>query len=222
MHPDQYSKLWIRWVLANALGEMLGLGATFAVLAAGISYVNSIPGVTGILLGYTLAIITGIFEATIVGWAQWQAMKSWLPDIRLGSWWRATLIGALIAYFLGYLPSTIMGLQDETAQTTSVEPEQWVTLLLAAGLGLIGGLVLSYFQWRELRRHVPAAWKWLPANMLAWMLGMPLIFWGIDRIFTLQSVALQITAFAGVLLLAGAIVGTVHGAVLVQLVKSKS
>lgn len=221
MKSDHFSRLWFRWVGANALGEMFGLGATFAVLGAGMTYLGSIPGITGILLGYGLAIVTGVLEATFVAWAQWNAMRPWLPEIRLSSWWLATLIGALIAYILGYLPSTIMGLQEESTQTTAVEPEQVVMLLLAAGLGLVGGLVLSFFQWRELRRHVPSAWKWLPANMLAWMLGMPLIFCGIDQMFRIQGAGLQFLFMAGVLLMTGAVVGAVHGIVLVQLVKQK-
>lgn len=207
---------------ANAVGEMLGLGTTFALLGVGQSYAGSVPGIGGILLGYGLAIVTGGIEATIVGLAQWRAMKPWLPEIKRHSWWLATFIGALIAYVLGYLPSTIMGLQEEANQTTAVEPDQWVILLLAAGLGLVGGLVLSLFQMRELRRHVPEAWKWLPANMLGWMFGMPLIFWGIDLIFKIQSVMLQIGLMAGILLLTGAIVGAVHGVVLVYLVKLKT
>ncbi len=222
MESGHYSRLWLRWVGANALGEMLGLGATFAALGMGMAYLESVPGIAGILLSYGLAIVTGILEATLVGWAQWRAVQPWLPQLKFGSWWKATLFGALIAYVLGYLPSTIMGLQEETTQTATVEPDQWVVLLMAAGLGLVGGLVLSFFQWRELRRHLLSAWKWLPANMLAWMLGMPLIFLGIDVMFRIQGAVLQLVFMAGVLLLTGAIVGAVHGVALVHLIKQKN
>lgn len=222
MESGHYSRLWVGWVGANTLGEMLGLGATFAALGAGMTYLGSIKGFAGILLSYGLAIVTGIIEATLVGWAQWRVLRAQLPQLRLRAWWAATLFGALIAYILGYLPSTLMGLQEESTQTAAVEPEQWVVLLLAAGLGLVGGLVLSYFQWRELRRQLPSAWLWLPANMLAWMLGMPLIFLGIDTMFRIQVPALQLVFMAGILLLTGAIVGAVHGIVLVRLVKHKN
>jgi hypothetical protein len=40
--------------------------------------------------------------------------------------------------------------------------------------------VLSFAQWRVLRKAAGRAGGWIPANMLAWMAGMPLIFWGID------------------------------------------
>lgn len=221
MESGHYSRLWFRWVGANALGEMLGLGATFAALAFGMTYLGSIKGLAGILLSYGLAIVTGIIEASLVGWAQWRVLVTKLPRLRLRSWWAATLFGALIAYILGYLPSTIMGLQEEATKTAAVEPEQWLVLLLAAGLGLVGGLVLSYFQWRKLRRHLPSAWLWLPANMLGWMLGMPLIFLGIDSMFRLRGAGLQLVFIAGTLLLTGAIVGAVHGIALVRLVKHR-
>lgn len=219
MQNMRLSNLWLRWVTANSLGEMLGLGATFAVLAAGLAAIDELSTVCSFLLGYGLAIISGILEASIVGWAQWKAMKPWLPNISLRSWWLATLIGALIAYSLGYLPSTIMSLQEQSAQTAAVEPEQWVVLLLAAGMGLAGGLILSIFQGRELRRHISGAWKWVPANMIAWMLGMPLIFWGIDQVQKVSGTILQVLLMAVILLLTGAVVGVVHGLVLIHLVK---
>ncbi|MHB0923567.1 MAG: hypothetical protein ACYC3H_06350 [Bellilinea sp.] len=112
-----------------------------------------------------------------------------------------------------------MSLQDQSTQTAAVESEQWVILLLAAGMGLVGGLILSYYQWRVLRKHVYGSRVWLPANMLGWMLGMPLIFWGIDMAQKITDPAPQILLMVGVLLVTGAIVGAVHGVSLVQLVK---
>ncbi len=219
MFPGRSFGLWLKWVAANTLGEMIGLGTTIAVLGLGLSVINGISGVLGILAGYGLAIITGILEATVVGWAQWRVLNPWLPKITFKAWWVATLIGALIAYCLGYLPSTIMSLQDQSTQSTAVESEQWVIFLLAAGMGLVGGLILSYYQWRVLRKHVNGSRVWLPANMLGWMLGMPLIFWGIDMAQKITDPAPQILLMVGVLLVTGAIVGAVHGVSLVQLVK---
>jgi hypothetical protein len=65
-----------------------------------------------------------------------------------GAWWLATLIGALMAYVMGYLPSTLMSLGEQASQTQTpvAEPDQWLVLLLAAGLGAIGGAVLSFPQ----------------------------------------------------------------------------
>ena len=213
--------LWLRWVIANAAGELFGLGLTFAVATAGFTWLERLGGILSILAGFVFAIVSGIFEATLVGWGQWWAMHPWFPKIRRGEWWRATTIGALIAYFMGYLPSSIMSLGAETASTAPVsEPPQSIVLLLAAGMGLLGGAVLSFAQWLVLRKHVQRAWIWIPANMLAWMAGMPLIFWGIDWIQRMDSTLQMVGVMAGILLAVGVIVGAIHGYVLTRLAKS--
>jgi len=116
------------------------------------------------------------------------------------------------------MPSTIMSLGEQTSQTAAAaEPEQWIVLLLAAGLGLVGGAVLSFAQWLALRKTTRGAGIWIPANMLAWMLSMPLIFWGIDAAQKVQPVYQTVLILAGVLLLAGAVAGAVHGLFLVRI-----
>ncbi len=186
MGGKQKSTLWLRWVAANTLGEIFGLGGTFAVGALAISRLGDQPGVLFVVISFLVAVFSGAIEATIVGFAQWWAIHPWFQTITRRAWWTATLIGALIAYVLGYLPSTIMHLGEQAAQaqpaaaSQGAEPAQWVILLLAAGLGVVAGAMLSFAQWLVLRKRVKGAGWWIPANMLAWMVGMPLIFWGID------------------------------------------
>ena len=220
MKPQRLRALWLRWVLANAFAEMIGLGLTFIVIGAGLTWLQTLGGTLSILAGFVFAIVSGIFEATLVGWGQWWAMHPWFPAIRRFDWWRATTIGALAAYFLGYLPSTIMDLGAEASSAAPVaEPPQIIVLLLAAGMGLVGGAVLSFAQWLVLRKQVQRAGIWIPANMLAWMLGMPLIFWGIDLIQRLDSKPQMVIIMAGVLFVVGLIVGAVHGLGLVHLAR---
>lgn len=210
--------LWSRWVAANALGEMLGLGTTFAVIALVFSGLDSQPGVVGVLLSFLLAVASGAVEATVVGLAQWWAMHPWFPAITRRAWWLATLVGALVAYVLGYLPSTLMSLGEEASQQpAAAEPPQWIVLLLAAGLGMVAGAVLSFAQWLAMRKGVKQAGWWVPANMLAWLVGMPIVFWGIDAAQKGQSLLQTVWMLAGCLLLTGAVIGAIHGAVLVWL-----
>lgn len=213
--------LWLRWVGANALGEMFGLGLTFAVGAVILSSLGSQQSVFVILISFLVAVASGTIEATLVGLIQWWAMHPWFPMISRGRWWLATLIGALVAYVMGYLPPTLMSLGEQTsqAQTPLAEPEQWLVLLLAAGLGVVGGAVLSFAQWLTMRHKVRGASIWIPANMLAWMVGMPLIFWGIDIAQKLGEMFWLILFMVGVLLLTGLVVGAIHGAFLVRLAK---
>jgi hypothetical protein len=217
-------KLWLRWVAANAFGEMFGLGLTFAVGVAVISRLGNQQSVLAISLTLLVAVASGAIEATLVGLAQWWAMHPWFPMISRTSWWLATLIGALLAYVLGYLPSTLMSLGEQASQTQSpaAEPAQWMVLLLAAGLGVVGGAVLSFAQWLTMRHTVKGASIWIPANMLAWLVGMPLIFWGIDVSQKLGGLFWIIMFMAVVLLLTGLVVGAIHGTFLTRLVKTET
>jgi hypothetical protein len=212
------SNLWTRWTLANALSEMIGLGLTFVITGLFFSRMGEGTSVAGILLSFAVAVLSGVVEATVVGLAQWWAMHPWFPSIQRFAWWRATLIGALIAYVLGYLPSTLMSMGEATASNAPVtEPAQWIVLLLAAGMGAVGGAVLSFAQWLAMRGNVSGAGIWIPANMLAWLFGMPIIFWGIDMAFKMTALWQSALVMAGTLFAAGAIVGAIHGFFLVRL-----
>ena len=178
------SDLLRRWVLANSVGEVLGLGGTGLLGWLLVGRSGEPSAATAVLGAFVVAVLSGAVEATVVGLLQHRAVRPWLPGLTRRSWWWATLWGALTAYVLGYLPSTVMGLvavDDEGAAVA--EPPQWVVLLAAAGLGLVGGAVLAWAQALVLRRHVERAWRWLPANMLAWTVGMPLVFLGLDLAF---------------------------------------
>jgi hypothetical protein len=174
-----------------------------------------------VIASFLVAVVSGAIEATLVGLAQWWAMHPWFPDISRRSWWLATLVGALLAYVMGYMPSTLMSLGEQTsqAQVPAAEPAQWIILLLAAGLGVAGGAVLSFAQSLTMRKKIARASLWIPANMLAWLVGMPMIFWGIDIAQKLGGLLWVVLFMAGVLLLAGAVVGAIHGAFLVRMVE---
>jgi hypothetical protein len=208
--------LWLRWTTANALSELIGLGATFATIGLLLPRIET-EQIVGILLSFAIAVSSGTIEATIVGLAQWWAMHPWFPTIGCFAWWRATLIGALSGYVLGYLPSTLMSMGEVAAQAPQAEPPEWVTLLLAAGLGAVAGAVLSFAQWLVLRRRVRRAGLWTPANMLAWAFGMLVIFWGIDSAFKMTEAWQSVLVVGGALLAAGALVGAIHGQFLMAL-----
>jgi hypothetical protein len=214
------TRLWVRWVAANAISEMLGLGATFVVIALAFSSLEGQGSVGTVLLLFLLSVVSGAIEATLVGLAQWWAMHPWFPLITRRAWWLATLAGALVAYVLGYLPSTLMSLGEEASQAQAVEPEQWIVLLLAAGLGAVAGAVLSFAQWLVLRKTVARAGWWVPANSLAWLVGMPIIFWGIDISQRGQPLWQTMLILIACLLLMGTVVGGIHGLFLVRLAES--
>ena len=213
--------LHYRWIGVNALGELFGLGLT---LGAGFSIIASLDvgGVGGILLVFGVAVFSGTIETVIVSLLQWWAMHPWFPAISRLRWFLGTLGGALTAYVLGYLPSTLMDLSQASApveQAPVAEPPQWLVLLLAALLGAVAGAVLSFAQWLAMRGSVKGAKIWIPANMLAWLFGMPLIFFGMDIANRGQPLWQSLGIMAGVLLVTGAVVGAIHGAFLVRLAR---
>jgi hypothetical protein len=118
---------------------------------------------------------------------------------------------------MGSLPSTL--LQAGASQTGQAvpEPEVWMVLLLAAGLGAVAGMLLASVQALALRPHVLRAWLWLPANALAWAIGMPTIFLAIDLAQRAGRGPLVVVVMAFGLVAAGAAVGAVHGWILVRL-----
>lgn len=208
--------LWLRWVGANALAELLGLGATFAV---GVWLFTRLgeprgPAALGMLL---LMTATGVLEGTIVGLLQWSVVRRPFAQVARRAWLVATLIGALVAWLLGSLPATLIDMGADQAQAPVQEPETWLMLTLAAAMGLVLGAILALPQWWVLRRAVGKAWVWLPANSAAWALGMPIVFAAVDLAYEVGTAWGAVGVMALALVLAGATVGAVHGLALVWL-----
>lgn len=217
--------LWRRWVIANALAEALGLGATLGLGVAIFTLAGDPQGLLAALAMILLMTSTGAIEGAVVGLLQWRAMRSAFPDIARRAWVQATVVGALVAWFLGSLPSTLMGLGEQETGATVQEPLAWLILLMAAAMGLVLGVVLGWPQWRLLRRGAPKAWIWLPANSVAWALGMPIIFAAVDvaqRAGSMVGTAAIALVVLVALALAGAVVGAVHGLALVRLAGSRA
>jgi uncharacterized protein involved in exopolysaccharide biosynthesis len=51
----------------------------------------------------------------------------------------------------------LASISQPSASTTASEPPQALVLLLAAGMGLVAGLIVSFAQWRVLRKQVERA-----------------------------------------------------------------
>ncbi len=208
--------LWQRWVAANALGELIGLGTTFSLGFLVFNAIGEPSSVSAILLLAGATVLTGAIEGTVVGLAQWQAMRIALPIV-LKEWVLATLWGALCAWLLGIVPSTLMSLGEQASGTPAAEPPLAIMMLLGGAMGLILGIVLAFPQWLVLKKYVAHATWWFPANSLAWLVGMPIIFGGMDMAFASTSALAVGLAIALTLLIAGAAVGAVHGLFLIAI-----
>ena len=219
MQPVRPISFWWRWVAANALGELIGLGG---VAGAGYLVIVLFGEPKGIIQGIGLAlffVFAGSFEGYVLGHAQGKVLTLQIPA--LDGWVKGTVVGAVVAWALGMTPSTIMNL----VQPRSPEPLPVLTtglrMALAAGLGLVTGPLLAFFQWRVLRIYVAKAFWWLPANALAWAFGMPVIFAGVHVVAATPDKALAALAAAVTIAAAGAVVGAIHGAVLMWLCRGE-
>lgn len=213
-------KLWLRWVGANALGEGLGLGASFAI---GLGLFSGLGEPHGALPAIGMALLmtsSGLLEGAIVGLAQWVVLRGPFPRLPRRAWLLATALGALIAWACGSVPMTLASLSASGEQAAGAEPSGALMLLMSGAMGLVAGLILGYPQWRALRRVARDAWPWLPANALAWALGMPLIFSAVDIAQRAGSTAGAVLTMAAAVAVTGAVVGAVHGLALVRLARN--
>ena len=212
MHPD--IDLWCRWVAANLVGELIGLGLV-GVIGYLVIYGFGEPESTGYVLSFAVLVVgLGALEGVIVGSAQAIVLRRRLP--RLRTWVAATAVGAVIAWTLGMLPGTLMSLQEPAPPAASSGPSDTLQLVLAIPMGLVGGVILGFPQWLILKRYIPRAGWWVGANALAWACGMPLVFFVASASATEDLRSAALTATIG-LAAVGALVGGIHGAFLVRL-----
>lgn len=216
--PFWRHKFWQRWVVANALGELAGLGTLAGVAFFLFQGAGEPTDITQALAFAGVFVLLGAFEGLVIGLAQRHVLRTLLPSVR--SWVLATVVGAMVAWAVGMVPSTVASLvqQGATAAAAPFEPPLPLILLLAAALGAVAGPMLAIFQWLSLRKVLPGkAWLWLPANAVAWALGMPIVFLGAQaNELTSSTPVIAFLAALGILS-AGAVVGAVHGRVLLGL-----
>lgn len=212
--------LWREWTLANALAEAVGLGAT---LLLGILVFSRLEPRFGPIASALLGVVLGaVLEGCVVGTAQWLVLREPLAGLRWRRWAIATAIGAGIAWTLGMTLSVIMALTSaDSGGAEAQDPAGLTFFALAAGLGLVAGPILAGAQWWVLRDYLPRAGWWIPANALAWAMGMVIVFWGTSFI-PASGITLPVAAILiGCVILAGAAVGAIHGLALIWLLRER-
>jgi hypothetical protein len=217
--------LYRRWIIANGWSEGAGLSSTFLLAFLVLHGLETRPGPGAIILGAVLAVLLGtLLEGVLVGFAQGRVLHRYAPLVGVGHWTVATAIGAGTAWLLGMVPSTLIALMQSTrapepGQVSTFELPALVQYGAAALMGLVLGVVLALPQMIVLRRVVERPARWLTANAVAWLLGMPLIFFGMDRL-PWGGPSLPIAAgVVAVSLVTGAVVGAVHGLWLRQMLR---
>lgn len=208
--------LWRRWLVANLIGEFLGLGIAGALGALiTVSLGDTIQTSTWLILGLTL-IVAAAIEGSIVGLAQWWVLHRYLSALTRRTWLWATILGGEIAWMVGMSIGSLGG--DLFAGQTTLDPNL-IGLIFGTLLGPIVGAMLGVVQWFVLRQYVAAAGWWVLANALAWTAGMFVIFAAMIFVDETTPVLWVVVTWAVSGILAGATVAAIHGTFLVWLLR---
>jgi len=215
--------LWMYWVLANLIGVVIGMGSVFLVGTGVAPGIETYMGKLADLIIAGILIITGtLVEGTVLGTVQWIVLHHINKSIKWLAWVNATLIGVFIAWVLGTIPSTLVEFGINGIRTTLGELNLFLDYVIVGALGLVLGSVLGLPQWLLIRLYFSQTEWWVPANALAWMFGMIILFSGIDVVSTLGLGLKTATVILITLIVTGAVVGAIHGLVLVRLVPQKN
>jgi len=213
--------LWLRWIIANVAGEVLGLGLAGAVATVMVLTIGEPETALVALVMAGVMIAAGTLEGVIVGFAQWLVLRRRLRRLSRREWVTATAIGALVAWAMGMAPSTLMALNQNAGSSPPPEMSDAMKYGLASVMGAALGTILGIPQWRALRRYVTGATLWVWANAAAWAVGMRVVFIGSGAPpIGASSLSVALTVVV-IIAAAGAYVGAIHGAALLWLLRQR-
>lgn len=207
-HSQQHARwnLWLLWVCATAIGELLGFiapaiaGSTAAVV--GLSDLERLP----------LLVLAGMIEGATFSCAQWLVLRRYLPELSGRTWIGATAVASGFAWTLGLIPSSISNLEAIPVAVLI----SGAIVIGSAFLVLIGGA-----QWLALRQVTARAGWWILANAIGWPLGVIVSIIGIGLIPDSASVGLMIGMGVASAVMMGVIVGAITGGFLVWLLRDQ-
>ena len=208
--------LWLRWVLATALGFLIGGAVSGAVVSGGETrwaLVTS-PLVAALVLAVTEVVAFGVHGAA-VGIAQGITLQHSMA--RSGWWVVATTGGWAVG---GAISGSLAGVFGGTL--TGVGPDAGPAGIVVTVAGSVAAFVFlpGVLQWLVLRRQVGKAGWWVLASAVSFFVAVGLSFPLIVALARLQGWNLpsaQAWGLGGAL--AGALYGAMTGAVLVRLLR---
>ncbi|GGI46209.1 hypothetical protein GCM10010932_13450 [Agromyces flavus] len=120
---------------------------------------------------WLLLVVFGAGEGALLGLGQSTGLRGSSAEVPAGRWIAATAVAASVAWSIGMLPST---LSDVGLAIDWASPATW------AVAGVAGLVLLATIPTAQLpvlaRAGVPGAWRWVPLNMGAWLVGLVFTF----------------------------------------------
>lgn len=145
------------WVVRTTLGEAVGFLLPVLVVLAGVDDLAAAPRLLVLLLA-------GAGEGAVLGWAQSTVLSRVLPELSRRDWIVRTALAGLVAWAIGLGPSTW------AAGVTELPTAALVVLAVPAGGALLCSIGVA--QWTVLRRHAPAAGRWIAWTAAAWVAAL--------------------------------------------------
>ena len=151
-----------RWLIATTVGELAAFSIPTAVWG-----LTALAGFSD-RAAYLPVVLAGAGEGAVLGFAQSRALRHDLPALAPHAWVGATAAAGALGWAVGLAPSAF---HDVLAGLPAV---------VLAGLGAGAAVVLlgsiGAAQAVVLRQHVHHAGRWVAANALAWLAGLPVVF----------------------------------------------
>jgi hypothetical protein len=102
----------------------------------------------------------------VLGYGEARVLRPVLPAFAVARWTAATAAAAAGAWAAGFTPPAIHHLGAPA----------WAVVMAAVLAAVVVLLSLGGAQWTVLRHHLPNARWWVPANVVAWVAGLPPTF----------------------------------------------
>ena len=190
-----------RWVVAFAVGELVGFGLLPAMLGAlAFELTGGMNATPRALLLYLVAIVTGFGEGAVLALFQLRVLRGVFPDLDARGFVVATGTAASVAWAAGMLVPT---LDDVVGLSTPIQIGLWV----AAAVVILPSIGIA--QAWALRGVVERPGRWIVGNVLGWLLGLPWTF----VLPALVPDGAPIGAFVAAMIVGGAVMGATAGAV---------
>lgn len=195
--------LYRRWVLYCTVGELVGFGG-IPVLGGALAVWLTVGLQTEVrsLLVYAVAVVGGLGEGAVLAWFQLRVLRAFLPRLQARQWILATALAASFAWACGMLAPT---LDDLAGISPIVQAAIWIpaSLLILFSIGSAQAWVL--------RGIVEKPRRWLLANVLGWLAGLPWTFVLPALLPETAPAVIWVTTFVVAGVLMGLTVGLITG-----------
>jgi len=191
-----------RWIASVTAGEAFGF------LVPGVAWFAAWKlGLPPLLLACVVVAAGGV-EGAVLGWSQWRVLREWQPAVTV-RWVGLTALAAALAWACGMAPNTIHDLGAPAWASIAAGIAGAPVLLLGIGVA----------QWSVLRGFVPRAWRWVVANVLAWVIALPPTFIGPALVPSDAPVVLDLAAWGASGVMMAAILAAITGEAIARLAR---